>query len=110
MTAQIIKILATSKTPRYRPLPTEPATVILMPMMGSPQRPRRSTQNEPPPPTRARKTIRPVTVDVVDGAIRVRESVERKVRASIGDLEATMRKKYRLDAAADRNVDKPCDT
>ena len=93
MTAQIIKILATSKTPRYRPLPTEPATVIVLPMIRVEPRPKptRSTPSE-----RLRALVSP--------------SVELKVRKSIGDLEAKMRQKYRLDAAADRGVDKPCDT
>ncbi len=89
MTAQIIRILATRKTPRYQPLPSEPATIIVLPMIRVEPLPelRRSTPSE-----RLRALVSP--------------SVERKVRASISELEAKMREKYRLDAT----VEKPCDT
>ena len=89
MTAQIIDLLATSKTPCYRPLPTEPATVIILPMIPFERRqePRRSTPSE-----RLRALVSP--------------SVERKVRASISEFERKLRGKYQLDAEGDR----PCDT
>ena len=88
MTAQIIRILATRKTPRYQPLPSEPATIIVLPMIRVEPLPelRRST------PSERLRLVSP--------------SVERKVRASISELEAKMREKYRLDAT----VEKPCDT
>ena len=33
MTAKIINLLASSQTPRYRPMPTEPAIVIFLPII-----------------------------------------------------------------------------
>ena len=35
MSAQIISLLATARTPRYQPLPTEPAQVIILPVAAS---------------------------------------------------------------------------
>ena len=37
MAAQVINLFGSTKTPRYRPLPTEPAAVLILPSPASPK-------------------------------------------------------------------------
>ena len=57
MTAQVIRLLATSRTPRYRPLPTEPATVIILPVI-------RAERPPAEPPIMSRKTASRVMIEL----------------------------------------------